>query len=217
MKGISLLSFFLALSTIACVDRITIDVGSDSGFPVVVDGFISDQPGPYTVKLTRGFDIQSIYAQRLPISAKRLVISDDIGNRETLSPLSQGIYQTRADGIRGVVGRAYQLRIELLDGRMYESIPDTLLPAGNVERVYYQYTYEHTDSTAHYGFDVFADGSTGSRNNYHFLWKFTGTYQVDTNPELYDTLCVEARCPKPLRCSGYVVDSLGNLAKKNPC
>ena len=43
------------------------------------------------------------------------------------------------------------------------------------------------------------------------MWKFAGTFQTETNPELYDTICADGRCPLPLKCSSYVLkkDSLG--------
>ena len=212
-----LLILVLAILSTTCLDRINFDVGRTATFPITVDGYISDEPGPYKVEITKAFDIQSTYSLRTPISVKRLTISDNQGASEVLSEVSHGVYQTNPQGIRGTVGHVYTLKIDLLDGREYKSSPDTLLPPGKVDSIYFEYREVPTDTTSFYGFDVFFNASTGIKNNYQFLWKFTGTYKVDTNPELYDTLCVEARCPKPLACSGYVADSVGNLRKKTPC
>ena len=45
--------------------------------------------------------------------------------------MSKGIYQTKVNGIRGVVARAYKLHIELLTGEIYESMRDTIPPPGS--------------------------------------------------------------------------------------
>jgi len=219
MRGQALHSIVLILSSAACVDRINIDVDTSTYFPVVIDGYISDQPGPYKIKITKAFDIQSKYSLREPVSVKRLVISDDRATSEVLTQVSHGVYQTSPTGIRGTVGRVYKLNIELLDGRVYETKPDTLYPAGTIDSVYHKFKEVKTDTLITHGFDVLFNSSSGVKNKYNFLWKFVGTFQADTNPELYDTLCVEARCPKPLPCSSYVLNKItGELQNDyKPC
>ena len=56
-----------------------------------------------------------------------MVLFDDSGLQEDLKEISQGVYQT-SGVIRGRIGGVYRLYIRLLDGREYESIPDTLHP-----------------------------------------------------------------------------------------
>jgi len=215
MKFSSLVGAVCLFFFTTCVDRIVFDVPS-SVFPVVVDGWISDQPGPYEIRLTKAFDIESKSSIKTPIAANRVIISDNLGNQEVLDAASQGIYRTRPDGIRGVAGRAYRLRVELLDGRIYESTPDTLRAAGQVDEVSYQFTSKASGDKRVYGFDVFFDAQSGSSKNFYFLWRFIATYQVDTNPELYTQPCGESRCPTPLPCSGHVVEG-GSVVRVGPC
>jgi hypothetical protein len=152
------------------------------------------------------------------ISAKKVSILDDLGYSEDLVEISQGIYQTHPNGIRGEAGRAYKLRIQLLDGRIYESIPDTLKAYGSMESVYHEFVEEkNVDGVTDYGFNVYFDADAGSQNAYYFLWKFKGTFQVDTNPELYAETCGESTCPKPRPCSSYVVGADGRLEYVKPC
>lgn len=192
----------------ACIDKIDIETGTPETFPVTVDGFISDQPGPYEVKLNKAFDIQSKIAFKTAISAHRVTIFDDHGNSEILTQVIQGTYRTKANGIRGTIGRAYKLRVELLDGRIYESIPDTLYRAGHVDSVYHRFKSEVTaDGILKYGFDVYMDSSPEDRKNFRYMWQFAGTFQVETNPELYDTICEAGRCPLPLACSSYILNT----------
>lgn len=221
------MSILLILSGTACIDRIDIPIGGSPYYPLVIDGHISDQPGPYTIKVTRAFDIESKLFLKTSINVKKITLSDNQGTNEALTRIKDGTYQTNSNGIRGVIGRIYQLRVELLDGRVYESNPDTLLSSGNVDGIDYKYTEEKTDGgELKYGFDVFFNSSSSDPNNFRFLWQFIGTYKVDTNPELYDTICIanldleqEGRCPKPLPCSGYVVTNkrLGTIESTSPC
>jgi hypothetical protein len=184
MKAASLSSFLLILIASACVDRINFDVPNGFATGIVVDGFISDQQGPYTVRLNTGQDLTD-KIERTFISAKSVTISDNLGNSELLTYQDRGVYQTSPDGIRGTAGRSYKLRVELFDGRVYESIPDTLRNSGVVDSVYYTFKKTGVQDTGEssYGFDIFFDASSSVQNDFHYLWKFTGTFQVDTNPE----------------------------------
>lgn len=174
----SYIPFIIICLCSACIDRITIDTGTLAAYPVVIDGFISNEPGPYLVKVTTAYDIGSKSSIRLPISVKQMFISDNHGTNEKLREFNQGYYYTNT--IQGVIGRVYTIRIELLDGRVYESFPDTLLASGKVDDVYFTFrTDANEDGSPKYGFDVFFDSSAGDLDHYNFLWKFTGTYQAD--------------------------------------
>lgn len=208
---------FLMLSAAACVDRIDIDTDIPGGFPVAVEGFITDEPGPYRVEITKSFDIESKESIKTPISAKKVSIIDNLGISEDLVEISHGVYQTQINGIRGEVGKAYKLRVQLLDGRVYESVPDTLTSYGSLDDVYHQYVEEMgTDGTMKYGFNVNFNANAGNESAFRFLWKFKGTFQVDTNPELHEVSCGESKCPDPRPCSSYTYAN-GKLEYVKPC
>jgi len=208
----------LMLSAAACVDRIDIDTDITGGFPIAVEGFITDEPGPYRVELSKSFDMESKESMKTPISAKKVTILDDSGFSEDLVEISQGSYQTSFNGIRGEVGKAYKVRVQLLDGRVYESVLDTLKSYGALDNVYHEYVEEmNTEGIMNYGFNVNFDANAGNESSYRFLWKFKGTFQVDTNPELYEVSCGESKCPSPRPCSSYVVGTDGRLEYVKEC
>lgn len=201
----------------SCVDRIMFDVGAPELFPVVVEGYISDEPGPYRILVTKSFDIESKLSTKVPITVKELEISDSQGNSEKLTEVSNGVYQTSKGGIRGVIGRAYKLRMKLLDGREYETIPDTLYAGGTVDSIYYSFrTDQATDGAVQNGFDIFFNSSAGEERNYYYLWKFVGTYKVEASPELFTEPVGEARVPRPLPCSAFAVVG-GALTQVRDC
>ena len=194
----------LILFASACLDRIDIETGYISMNTIVINGSISNEAGPYQVAISMAFDIESKESFRHPVSAKRVVISDNTGTSEVLTEASAGIYVTKPGGIRGSVGRTYVLKVELGDGRVYESVPDTLLESGRIDSLYALFTEEKTldNNATVYGFDVKFIPSIVSENKYHLMWKFTGTFQSDTNPEFKDDEpCGVITCQGCNRCN----------------
>ncbi len=150
---ISVLSILLAS---ACIDRLSYEISKEVNFGVSIDGYISDQPGPYEIRISSIFDIESKESMRTPVSVRSLVISDDKGNTETLKEIEAGVYQTDPTGIRGVAGGVYKISVELLDGRIYESVPDTILSAqGSIDSLYeaFKESYSVVEETQYY-FDL---------------------------------------------------------------
>lgn len=181
MKRITILFSFMLLSS--CIDRINIKVPGSSASQLVVDGLITDEPGPYTVTLSLATKVDGFLQFRKLITAERVTIFDNAGNSEDLKLIEAGTYQTKPNGIRGVVGREYAVRVETLDGKIYESTPDKMNPGGNLDSLYYvRETFQPLDKPTQYGFRVYADGEGVPEGDNLFRWKYTGTYQISTYP-----------------------------------
>ncbi|SRR5258706_415816 len=210
MKTARLYSYLMVMLMTACIDRLSFEITKEVNFGISIDGFISDRPGPYEIRINSIFDIESKESMKTPVSARSLIISDDQGNSETLKEIDPGIYQTNSSGIKGVPGGVYKMRVELFDGRIYESLPDTILvSAGSVDSLHLTFneTYSVVGQTEH-SFDLFFDASYDEKVNNHFLWRFQGTFQAETHPELYHGgacfwLDEIQRCNLSPPCSGY--------------
>lgn len=212
-----LMSLFAGMLLInSCVDRVNIRIPDSYNSQLVVDGLITDEPGPYTVKLSLSSRIESFleFSTR-PVTLAKVTISDNLGNSELLEEKGPGIYQTRPNGIRGVVGREYAVRIETYEGKVYESAPDKMNPVGEIDNLYYTLnTHQPLDAPTQYGFRVFVDAQGAAESDNLFRWKFTGTYEIDTNPELH----VVGLCrPDPRPCSGFVLNEIGVLQHISTC
>ncbi len=200
----SILSIFSILLASACLDRIDIETDYVVVNSIAINGFITNEAGPYQVVINAAFDIESKETFQHPVSAKHVVMTDDTGTSEELEETNKGIYVTQANGIQGTIGRSYTLRVELSDGRVYESVPDTLLESGRIDSVYAVFTEEKTqdNNASVYGFDVKFNPSIVSENNYHLMWRFTGTFQSETFPEgKVDEPCGEVTCQGCNRCN----------------
>jgi len=217
IKGSIYVGLILVVLTTACVDKISFDTGDVGVYPVVVEGSITDEPGPYEIRVSKAFDIESKLSIKKPLQVRKLEISDNVGNVEELIKVDDGVYQTQVDGIQGVVGRVYKLRVELLDGKIYETIPDTMTASGSVDAITHEVvSYVNAKGIPEYGFDMFVDSNSGDNKNFRFLWKSRMTYQVTTSPELHTVACAGGQCADPLPCSGYEIYG-GEVVSTGPC
>lgn len=205
-----IICFFLLLTVIGCVDRLFYDVPAGDLTGLSISGHIDNQPGPYRINIFRNFDIDSKETIKAGLSVRSVVISDNEGNSEKLSQVESGVYETSTGGIRGRVGGIYKLSVELLDGRKYESVPDTLRETGTIDSVYYKLEGRQVDDGFIYEVLLYANSSTESdvKTN-RFLWENKTTYKSKTKPldEYPGGLCYlrpDGNCNFVAPCSGYV-------------
>ncbi|MBI3220283.1 MAG: DUF4249 domain-containing protein [Bacteroidetes bacterium] len=219
----SLVIFCLLVLQDSCVDVFEYETPEGNSI-LVVDGRITNTPGPYTIKLTRTQKLNEL-STPLKVSAKSVSIIDNTGLSETLTETSDGVYQTNPLGIRGEIGKSYKVKIEMRDGKIYESIPEIISPAGVVDSVYYEFqTVQTEEGTSKYQFRIFMDSKGEQNTDNFYLWKVTGTYRVMTSPELHIILGAKPAEPPPppkkdpRPCSGHIYDSrFDKLIAVKPC
>ncbi|WP_175621923.1 DUF4249 domain-containing protein [Chryseobacterium schmidteae] len=115
MKNIFLiiLSFFLVTS---CEKEIDLDLEDQSG-SIVIEGNVTDQTGPYYVKITKSVAFTQVN-QYPAIENAQVVLSDNTGQTETLLYVGNGRYRTSS--FVGQSGRTYTLKIQA-EGKEYTS------------------------------------------------------------------------------------------------
>lgn len=204
-------SIFLRVAVLvfccACVDRLPDSLAIEDDL-IVIDGHISDQPGPYKIRIFKSVGSESNVLSPPYVRARSVTIFDNNGNSELLTEMLLGEYKneveywSKPDGIRGQVGRKYWLRVELLNGVVIQSEPDQLLSVGEITDVRFAFNrFKPLNGPTEYGFKVFmdAENSTG-----HVRWRFNGTYLVETFPQFRHWpigACIGSFFPPP--CSGY--------------
>ncbi|MFA5818064.1 MAG: DUF4249 domain-containing protein [Bacteroidales bacterium] len=100
----------------SCTKVIDIDLNSASP-QLVIEGNISDLPGPYSVRLSKtvNFNKTNLFP---PASGAIVKISDNTGNSEILTETSPGLYSTSL--IQGTPGRTYTLTVTY-EEKIYEA------------------------------------------------------------------------------------------------
>lgn len=86
---------------------------------LVVDGMITTDPGPYTIKLSRTSEVNK--PDYDPLTGCEVRIEERTGEIEVLSEAEPGVYKTSRDGIQGEVGKSYKLSIITPEGKEYAS------------------------------------------------------------------------------------------------
>jgi hypothetical protein len=203
-RSSSIIYVFLFL--MACVSPYEINTSFHQ--QLVVEGLITDQPGPYQVKISRTVPIQNqTYTTDWVVDAS-VVIEDDQGNSETLVEMSPGNYYTKT--FQGVVGRSYRVNIVTNDGSVYQSSSEKLLPVGDFSNLRYdfvkkeeaKYFYQQVHSTN--GFNIYLDSDVLPEQSGRVWWRWTGTYEIYTYPQFHMKVIPFGIVPDPLPCSGYV-------------
>lgn len=101
----------LLLASAACEDVINIDL--DNVEPrFIIEGTITDQPGPYYVIITKSTDYFNP-SDPPPVSEAVITVSDNLGNTDTFTETLPGLYAS--DSLEGIPGRTYYLSVSIED------------------------------------------------------------------------------------------------------
>ncbi|MBN2273557.1 MAG: DUF4249 family protein [Bacteroidales bacterium] len=107
---------------------------------LVVEGMITDDPGPYYVKLYKAMayrnDMQLYEYDPEPETQAVVRIRSDKGEDVVLYELTPGTYATLQEELSGEIGHSYWLYIETLNGDIYESLPSILMEKPDVPGLY---------------------------------------------------------------------------------
>lgn len=158
---------------VSCITPYQPDTVSNQS-ALVVEGQITDQPGPYSIRLTRTADY-SFKSLNLLESGATVIISDNLGNQEMLKEQSVGTYQTAASGIRGIAGRRYKLTVQTKDGKRYESDAELLSAVPPIQKVYYEsmYTPAVGQTAAKQTWNVYLDTKDPDTLGNYYKWNWT--------------------------------------------
>lgn len=225
-KSFCFLFWVLTLTLVcSCVDRVDFNAPAARTL-MVVDGTISSDKGPYTVTVTKGFDLDEDTIVYTPVRRLSIVLYELDGGNEDFIEVSPGVYQTNGF-ITGQIGRSYYIQIKTVDGKIFESIPEKINPVGKINQIRFEYEkriirrnfYEEDNDQ----FNIFIDSEAGPGSEVYTRWRFKGTYLVVTYPQFFlRSIPPYTPYKDPFPCSGYVlregpIGSGGLLAKVGDC
>lgn len=175
----------LSISFTSCEKVVDLNLGTNNP-TLVIEGNISNRPGPYFVKLAKtvSFAEASVYPD---VSNATVIITDNFGQKDTLTYINNGNYKTTT--LQGVSGRTYSLTV-IAEGKTYNA-KSTMPQNVTFDSLKYN-PIQFGGTTIHTVIPIFTDPiATG--NNYHFVMKINSvldkTYLVDndnvTNGQVY--------------------------------
>jgi hypothetical protein len=154
-----LIVFFLMPTLFSCETTYNPDNLDSSEKIPVIQGLITDQPGPYTVTLAWASAYNSSSTTTY-IKGATVTITDDDGNTATLTEGSSGKYLTDSATFTGVPGKTYTLHVKLSDGTLYESTPALMNDKPSDFNAYAEIGTYNSVGTDAYG-DVLVTTETG--------------------------------------------------------
>lgn len=160
------LYFFILIVLTGCIQEIEVFKKSTPVF--VVDGLITNEPGPHQVKLS----YSKTYGEKATYYAVEeavVLIVDDLGNEELLTYEGDGKYIT-SENFSGGIGRSYQVKITLKNGEQFESVPEKMADVPPIDKV----TYERD------GFNIifYIDFQDNPQTPNYYRWRYKDTYEV---------------------------------------
>lgn len=111
--SVLIVGFLLA----SCTKEIDLDLNTASP-QLVIEGNISDEVGPYTVKLSKTVNVSDVNTYP-PVSRALVIISDNTGVTDTLTESVSGLYQTHR--IKGTPGHTYTLKV-IAESKEYHAV-----------------------------------------------------------------------------------------------
>ena len=197
------LPFFLLSG---CIKPLDMEVDEPEKM-LVVNGMITDEPGPYIINLTTTFKYGSYFSDISPsVQQASITISDETGRIYLLKEKRPGVYQTDSAALRGRVGGKYKLHIKLKDGRKYVSETEELRAALPIDRLYArikpitQVDEQNNQVTENYVSVLVDTKDPGNERNF-YRWLFNSTYEISTQPGNYMGVDSNGRpIPMPKDC-----------------
>lgn len=172
--AVLLLGLFLS----SCVEEYWPEIVETNDFSLVVDGNISNQAGPYTVRLSKTKSIND--TSNTPLVGASMKFINQNGSTQDLVELKPGTYQTTDPNFTGQIGDSYKLQIVTPSGEIYESSYETILdPVAieSVEMIEESKIIDETSQEALPGFQFYVSSAEmGAQKNYVY-WELEETYE----------------------------------------
>jgi len=153
---------------------------------LVVEGLITNQSGPFSVRLTYSvpmYNKWNIEADYMLVEGAEVRIIDDIGNIFMLFETESGWYETEEKDLVGIPGRTYILTINTTDGKQYESSPELMREVPDIDSVYHEeFRRTYYDEETPYEenrLNILVDTRAAGDNIAYYKWEFTETWEFE--------------------------------------
>jgi hypothetical protein len=170
---------FLANS---CVEEYWPELSTEANQMLVVDGKISNFSGPYTVKLSYSSSINQEVDN--PTTSALVSLVDNLGNTENLVEISPGNYSSSTGGMQGIIGRSYKIKIQLSNGKKYESDFEELKQVVEVENLAVEESVQLADNdleSNQEGYQFYINSKLASSAKTFFYWEIEETYEYHSD------------------------------------
>ena len=157
----------------------------DSQEALVINGFITDRPGPHQVVISRSTPYSD--PSHVTVSGCVVTVEDETGQMVEYSETSPGVYVAYLEPGFLQVGKSYTLFVNTLEGNEYRSDFESLLACSPVDSIYYEVmevpTTDPDEVINGVQFYVDVKGTSETAPNYRWVmietWRYTAPYFAD--------------------------------------
>lgn len=208
-------AFLFLLFLTACIDPFETEVQEGQQY-LTIDGTITSELGIHRVRLTRGDTYGSIFQGLIrPVTGATVIVRDNLGVVTFLAESAEdrGFYDTPST-FAAVVGRSYSLQIQLVDGKVYTSLPELVNASPPIKNLSYQSKRIPVKGEINNasGVQLIVDlDDPADQNNFYYYRNSEATYVLETRPDLYTTPAPD-RSPAPKDCCStcFQTEAVGN-------
>jgi len=144
---------------------------------LVVDGKITDESLPCEVRLFRTVKFKDDFPFK-PETGAMVVLYDDLGESEVLMEVEPGIYQSSYSTITGKIGRTYWIEIQTISGETYESRPELMHTAFEINSLHGEETEVITDNNSkEEAVGIYFDTKNNENTGAYLRWEYKESYE----------------------------------------
>jgi hypothetical protein len=218
--------FLVVFATLfSCIDEIDLPIRLEKP-KLVVDGLITNEPGPYIVRLSFTGKYQNSLSTpaNLALNGAKVIISDNRGRSTELRQdvLELGTYRSIDPNFVGQTGFSYKLEVQLPTGEKYTTKSELMNPVSPILNLSYEYVNVETINSND-GYQVYVDTKDPAEEQNFYRWSAYGYSRWESTGALCSafgpTLCyqncwVPTDYPQVLLYSDASIN--GNFIKKYP-
>ncbi|HEY9115225.1 MAG TPA: DUF4249 domain-containing protein [Bacteroidales bacterium] len=183
MKKNLFILIFLASLLASCTDLYWPEIDKYEG-ALVVDGMLTNEPGPYTIRLQTTTPLRSPAIK--PLSDAEVMITDELGNIEFFHETESGVYTNNSPDFQGKIGHSYQLTVAIADNKTYISSWEKLPPPIEINSVYAEIEYhEVAEDETYPGYQFYIDTDEASTDTTYLLWRAESTYKYKSTFQIF--------------------------------
>ena len=177
----SLIAFLPLVGLAGCIDPYWPELGVKYDNVLVVDGMVTDDAGPHTIKLSRSSLVED--ADFIPLSGCEVSVEDNAGNVVSFFEENEGVYATIEGNLIGHAGAAYRTIILTPDGIRYESDFEVLPESTAIEAINHKLEYREVADGSHpiNGVQFYVSTTQATQDTNYFLWRLESTFKFQAN------------------------------------
>ncbi len=194
MRNFRLILFVILILLITgCVSQFIPKTTGDQDL-LVVEGLITDQKGPYTLKLSKPSHL-GISSVARPMIGCFVTVSDDLGQSFSFTETAPGTYISDSANFQGAVGRLYSLHINTPTSNNnlnYESVPVELKPVPPIDSIYYEkrtFALNASGGPSAEGCQIFLNTHDPVNKCKYYRWEYSETWEFRLPYQTPNSLC----------------------------